>query len=327
MKLIIFAGIVSLIFSLILGYFYIKQMKKIRLGQPILKYVEAHKIKSGTPTMGGLFFIIPSCICFFIFCGFNGRLSVVATAIGLSFTAVGFLDDFIKLKFRKNEGLKPYQKIVFQLGIALIAGFFAYYNGITYFYLPFTKKTINLGFFTIIIVAIALIAITNSVNLTDGLDGLAGSVSFVYLLFTFIIIILQLSLFSKNYLITNEYEKLLFLIVCLIGGIIAFLIFNVNKASVFMGDTGSLGLGGFIGSISIFSSNLFFIPIIGITFVVSSISVILQVVHFKRTKKRIFLMAPIHHHFQLKGYSETKIAFCYSVITIIAGVISVLAYV
>jgi phospho-N-acetylmuramoyl-pentapeptide-transferase len=113
----------------------------------------------------------------------------------------------------------------------------------------------------------------------------------------------------------------------LIGSLLAFLIFNTNKAKIFMGDTGSLALGGIISSVSIFSLNSFFIPIIGIMFVVSSISVIVQVAHFKRTKKRIFLMAPIHHHFQLKGYSETKIAFCYSVITIIAGVISVLAYV
>jgi phospho-N-acetylmuramoyl-pentapeptide-transferase len=114
---------------------------------------------------------------------------------------------------------------------------------------------------------------------------------------------------------------------CLIGGLLGFLVFNVNKAKVFMGDTGSLSLGGFLGAISIFSSNSFFIPVLGIMFVLSSISVIVQVLHFKRTKKRIFLMAPLHHHFQLKGYTEAQISFYYSLITAIMGAILIIFYV
>ena len=128
------------------------------------------------------------------------------------------------------------------------------------------------------------------------------------------------------YLDSEEYSNLILLAVCLIGGILGFLIFNVSKAKVFMGDTGSLSLGGFIGAISIFSLNSFFIPLIGIMFVISSISVIIQVIHFKRTKKRVFLMAPIHHHFQLKGYSETQIGYAYALITAVCGIIAILQY-
>jgi phospho-N-acetylmuramoyl-pentapeptide-transferase len=128
------------------------------------------------------------------------------------------------------------------------------------------------------------------------------------------------------YLKPSEYEKLNILSSCLMGGILAFLIFNVSKAKVFMGDTGSLSLGGFIGAISIFSSNSFFIPIIGIMFVLSSISVIIQVVYFKKTKKRVFLMAPFHHHLQLKGWTETKIVYVYVVMTAIFGALSLLFY-
>jgi phospho-N-acetylmuramoyl-pentapeptide-transferase len=121
-----------------------------------------------------------------------------------------------------------------------------------------------------------------------------------------------------------EQKNLLLLCVCLLGAVLGFLFYNTNKASVFMGDTGSLSLGGFLGAVSIFSSNSFFIPIIGIMFVASSISVIVQVVHFKRTKKRIFLMAPLHHHFQLKGYAESKITFWYTLITLLMGALSVM---
>jgi phospho-N-acetylmuramoyl-pentapeptide-transferase len=127
-------------------------------------------------------------------------------------------------------------------------------------------------------------------------------------------------------LLYEEYDGLNLLSLSIVGALLGFLVFNVNKAKVFMGDTGSLSLGGFIGAISIFSSNSFFIPVIGIMFVASSISVIVQVLVYKRTKKRVFLMAPLHHHFQLKGNTETKIVFCYSLITLLAGLSCIFAY-
>ena len=289
-KTLLIALLMALILSIITGALVIPLLRKLRAGQTILEYVEEHKNKSGTPTMGGLFFIISASLVFALFNGVSGRIATVALTIGLSFMAVGFLDDFIKIKYRKNEGLKAYQKIVFQLAISLFAGVFCYVNGITVFHLPFSKESVSLDFWTIPLVAIIFIAISNSVNLLDGLDGLAGSVSTIYLIAITVLIIVQINALENMYLMPIEYEKLSLLSVCLIGAIIGFLVYNVNNAKVFMGDTGSLSLGGFIGAISIFSSNSFFIPVIGIMFVLSGISVIIQVVHFKRTKKRVWLV-------------------------------------
>lgn len=327
LKTYLLVTLLALALSLVSGAITIPLLKKLRIGQPILKYVENHKDKSGTPTMGGLFFIISACIIFMTFGGLKSRLSTVSMAIGLVFMLVGFLDDFIKIKFRKNEGLKAYQKILFQTSIALVAGFFAYYNGLTVFFVPFSTKTVDLGWFTIIFVAIIFIAITNSVNLTDGLDGLAGSTSTVYLTSIALLIYVQTIVFGYFYLPLQEFSGLTTLCCALIGAILGFLIFNASKASVFMGDSGSLSLGGFIGAISIFSLNAFYIPIIGFTFVFSSLSVIIQVAYFKRTKKRVFLMTPFHHHLQLKGLSECKISYLYSLITGILGVLSIIFYV
>jgi len=327
LKTLIFACLISFVLSFISGILLIPILKKIKAGQTVLKYVETHKDKNGTPTMGGLFFIIPSMVVFLLYGGANGRIALVALSIGLAFMLVGFLDDFIKVKFKRNEGLKAYQKIIFQFGIAILSGVFAFRNGITLFHIPFSNINVDLQVFTIPIVAVIFIAITNSVNLTDGLDGLAGSVSAVYLFFITVLISAQCVALKYMYLKIEEYERLKLLSVCLIGGILAFLIFNTSKAKVFMGDTGSLSLGGFIGAISIFSSNSFFIPIIGIMFVVSSISVIMQVAYYKKTKKRIFLMAPLHHHFQLKGCSESQIVYCYSIITAILGALSLITYI
>ena len=324
--ILIYAGLLSLSLSIVLGFFVIPLLRKIKAGQTVLKYVEEHKEKNGTPTMGGLFFIVPSVIIFALFGGINGRMALVSMTIGLAFLVVGFLDDFIKVKFKRNEGLKAYQKILFQGAIALVAGVFAYLNGITLFHLPFSNKNIDLGVLTIPFVSLIFIASTNCVNLTDGLDGLAGGTSAVYLIVMTILIGIQSKSLGYMYLMVEEYNNLQLLAVCLTGGILAFLVFNVSKARVFMGDTGSLSLGGFIAGISIFSSNSFFIPIIGIMFVLSGISVIVQVLYYKKTKKRVFLMAPLHHHFQLKGYSESKIAYCYALITAVAGAVSVLSY-
>ena len=325
MKKILIASICSLVLTVLFGAVSIPKLRKIKAGQTVLKYVKEHKDKNGTPTMGGLFFIVPAVLISFVFGGI-GRMTIVSCAMGLAFLVVGFIDDFIKIKFRKNEGLKAYQKIIFQLSISIVAGVFSYLNGITVFHLPFVRKSVDLGLFTILFVVFIFVAITNSVNLTDGLDGLAGSVSAVYLISIAVLISVQTMGLSHLYLQPEEYDKLIILSVCLVGGILGFLLFNVNKAKVFMGDTGSLSLGGFIGSISIFSSNSFFIPIIGITFVLSGTSVIMQVFYYKRTKKRIFLMAPLHHHFQLKGYSETQISYAYTLITLLFGGVSILSY-
>ena len=325
-KKIVFELIFSISLSFILGKITIPLLSRAKAKQTILKYVESHEGKNGTPTMGGLFFIISSVIIFFLLNGFELRLSIASIIIGLGYMLVGFLDEFLKIRLKQNMGLKAYQKIFFQCSIAILAGLFVYFNGLTLFYLPFLKSVVDLGAFSIPLVIFVFLAITNSVNLTDGLDGLAGNVSICYLIVISILIFLETSLFTENYVNINEYVCLIHLSVCLIGGILGFLLFNTNKASIFMGDTGSLSLGGFLGAISIFSLNSFFIPFIGIMFVLSCISVIIQVVYFKITKKRVFLMAPLHHHFEQKGYSESKITFTYSLITLIVGLISIIGY-
>ena len=327
MKSLFLALIICLFASVICGLILIPYLKKIKAGQPILHYVKTHENKNGTPTMGGLFFILPSAVLFVVFGGLKSNLSAVVLSIGIAFFIVGFLDDFIKIRYKKNEGLKAYQKIIFQFSIAILAGLYANNNGFNTFYLPFINLEIKIdGFMLVLIVSLIFLAITNSVNLTDGLDGLAGQVSWVYLAFLVVLICVQREKMSILYLDSEEYDNLILMCFCLIGGILAFLVFNVSKAKVFMGDTGSLSLGGFIGAISIFSLNSFFIPLIGIMFVLSSISVIIQVIHFKKTKKRVFLMAPIHHHFQLKGYSETQIGYVYALITAVCGMLAILQY-
>ena len=236
----------------------------------------------------------------------------------------GFLDDFIKIKFRQNEGLKPYQKIVFQVFIGLIAGGFAYKNGLTDAYLPFTKEQIDLGWLAVPLVALVFIALTNCVNLTDGLDGLASSSVLGYLAPFTLLLFLQRG--QAAYLSSAEYDSVLLLNFALAGSLAGFLFFNTNKASVFMGDTGSLALGGFLAAQAAFTGNIFYVPIFGVMFVVSGVSVILQVLHYKRTKKRIFLMAPYHHHLQHKGISECKISYIYMAVTLSVGLFGLINY-
>lgn len=283
-------------------------LRRLKAGQYILGYVKEHKDKGGTPTMGGLAFICAIVIVGFCTLGFNGGEVNLTLAITASFMVVGFLDDFIKIYHKTNEGLKPYQKIIFQVAIATVAALYCYFNGITKLNIPFTDISADISWGIIPLVIFIFTATVNCVNLTDGLDGLAGGTSCAYLLILGIMLAIKGTYFSA---------------ICFIGvgAVAAFLVFNVNKAAIFMGDTGSLALGGLISCVSAFSGNSLYIPIIGIMFVISGISVIVQVIYYKRTRKRVFLMAPLHHHFQMKGYTECKITYCYFALTAFVGII------
>lgn len=287
-------------------------LKRLKAGQYILGYVKEHKNKGGTPTMGGLAFIsaiIAVSLCLIGIKDNNVNLTLAVTG---GFTVVGFLDDFLKIYRKDNGGLKPYQKIIFQLAIAAVAAVYCYLNGHTYVNLPFCGgKSVNLSWGIIPLTLFIFIATVNCVNLTDGLDGLAGGTSLAYLFIMGIMLCLQV----------NGSAVVCFVAV---GALAAFLIFNSNKACIFMGDTGSLALGGLISCISVFSGNSLYIPILGIMFVVSGISVIVQVIYYKRTRRRVFLMAPIHHHFQMKGHTECKIVYAYVLITALVGIICLL---
>lgn len=308
MREVIFMFAAACVLSALFCAALIPLLKKMHAGQYILGYVKEHESKSGTPTMGGLAFV-PAAVAVAAAAGlFADRLSAVAMTFGLAFLAVGFIDDFLKFRFRRNLGLKAYQKILFQLAISLIAGAFCYLNGLTYLNIPFTQLSVDIGFWVIPLAAAVFLAAVNSVNLTDGLDGLAASVGFWYF-----------AAFAALIFLAGAGTPLAGLCLALCGALAGYLLFNTNRASVFMGDTGSLGMGGFAAAVAAFSGNLLFLPVVGIMFVCSGISVILQVIYYKRTKKRIFLMAPLHHHFQQKGYAESKIAYVYSFVTAAAG--------
>lgn len=313
MKIFLSAALLSFCVCFLFCLFLIPILRRLKAGQNILGYVKEHAVKSGTPTMGGTAFVLSASVVFLILSYPSDRLSLVVVCIGVAFMLVGLIDDFLKLKKKKNEGLKPYQKIVFQSCIAVIAGVYCYLNGYTLVYFPFTGFALDAGAYMIPLCAFVFIATVNSVNLTDGLDGLAASSSLSFFLCMGILIYLQ-----------GEFGELSLLSFSLCGALAAYLIFNTNKASVFMGDTGSLALGGFASAVGVFSGNLVYIAIIGFVFALSSISVIIQVIYYKRTKKRIFLMSPVHHHFQEKGYSECKISYVYAVITLFLGACCIL---
>lgn len=304
----------------------IKIIKKLKAKQTILFYVEAHKKKDGTPTLGGLIFLFSSTVIFLCFKTGSSSLSLMALFVFLSYGLLGFLDDFIKIKTHKNMGLRAYQKIIGQAGIAILVSIFVYKN-------TFLGTTINLfnltqvdiGIFIIPLIIFSLIAMTNSANLTDGLDGLCGGVSFVCLICVSILCLItkdnQMFL-GQNLLYEQEMNNLALFGICVAGGVLAFLCFNAYPAKIFMGDTGSLSLGGAICTVAAFCRQELLLILICVMFVLSALSVILQVFYFKKTRKRIFLMAPLHHHFEKKGVHETKIVAIYIITTLVASGLS-----
>lgn len=307
------------------GAVFIPFLKKIKIGQPILKYVDKHAAKSGTPTMGGVIFILAAAISYLIFARSAIRLSLVALFITLGFMIVGMTDDYIKIKTHNNAGLTAWQKASFQLVVAVISAIAVYKSGGGLVYLPYSLKIVDIKKSAIILNVFVFVATTNAVNLTDGLDGLCASVSVFAFLGLSAIIAAQLH-FNKNaYVSLTEYYNLILLSVSIVGALSGYLIFNTQKACVFMGDSGSLALGGGLSAVAVFSLNTLYVPFIGIIFVLTAVSVIIQVLHYKRTKKRVFLMAPFHHHLELKGLSEAKIAYIYSIITVISSLFAVLA--
>ena len=300
----ILSGIVALIFALLLAPLVISVCKKLKASQSILHYVDKHAQKEGTPTMGGFIFLLAMLVGIFFLMSEQRFSSFFLILVTLSYALLGFLDDFLKVHFHHNEGLKPYQKIIGQFGLALIVALYIYFSGRTS--LNFFGLTFDIGLFIIPLVILVLLATTNSVNLTDGLDGLAGGVSFVYLLIFGIILTLATNV---------EMNNLALVTFSLCGGLLGFLVVNSYPAKIFMGDTGSLALGGFIGTLAVLTGLELILPIMGVMFVLSALSDIIQVLHFKRTKKRVFLMAPLHHHFEQKGVHENRIVVVYIVIT------------
>ncbi|MEG1499481.1 MAG: phospho-N-acetylmuramoyl-pentapeptide-transferase [Clostridia bacterium] len=319
--------IIAFVTSLLLAPIVISLSKKFKLSQTILHYVEAHKQKEGTPTMGGFIFIIAIIFSSLICIRKDFSLGIICLAVMLGFGIIGFLDDYIKIKYKQNLGLKPYQKIIGQTLLAVIVAIFAYSSNLvgSEILLPFSKTYVDFGVFIIPFIVLVFLALTNSVNLIDGLDGLSSGVSLSYIVsFIFIFGASALSMSTISGVLAVEYQNLMVVACACAGGLVGFLCFNAYPAKIFMGDTGSLALGGLLSCISVFSKTELLIPIIGVMFVVTAVSDIIQVAYFKKTKKRVFLMAPLHHHFEKKGVHENRIVLIYILITAVVGMISFL---
>ncbi len=304
---LLFCFLVSFALSLLLCAAAIPLLRRLGAGQNILGYVKEHRDKGGTPTMGGLAFVPAAAVAALLFCRDRDKPFFVALAVGAGYLLVGFLDDLLKKRRKENLGLKPYQKVLFQLAVAVIASLYCCLEGLTVLRIPYTRLSFDIGWGMLPLGIFVFLATVNSVNLTDGLDGLAASSSAFFFLFSGALVLLQ--------------GGRSFPVLCsaLTGALAAYLIFNTSRASVFMGDTGSLSLGGFAASIALFSGNALAVPVAGAVFVLSSISVIVQVIYYKKTGRRVFLMAPLHHHFQEKGYSEAKISYAYAAATAVLG--------
>lgn len=317
------AFLVAFFVCLTVCFVLLPLLKRLKAKQSILHFVTEHNGKNGTPTMGGIAFIIAILVVGVIFCDVTNRGTAVILAVFVGYGVVGFLDDFIKIKFKRNQGLYAYQKILVQLAIAVVVALFVSREVAIgdKLIVPFSNKQISIGGWIVPFVVFIFLACTNGVNLTDGLDGLATSSTLCYLVGIALLLLRELT-FWENVGDTYAYAQtadVLKLCVLSMGALLAFLLFNANDAKVFMGDTGSLALGALVACCAIFTRMSLFIPIVGITFVISCVSVIVQVVYFKLSHgKRVFLMAPFHHHLQKKGMSETRVCVLYFSITAVA---------
>lgn len=310
--------------SVIISMIIIPMLRKLKVGQSEREDgPETHLKKSGTPTMGGIILIVSTlCLSAFLYFDYSADEPEIATRllpmifVTIGFGIVGFIDDLKKVVFHNTDGLSPKAKMGGLLIIAIVYVcllVFAFKNG-TDIYIPFIDKYIVLPTWLYIPFAVLVIlATTNAVNLTDGIDGLSPSVT--------TIILTCLTVIS---IIWKVKETTIFGCI-VIGSILGFLLFNLHPAHIFMGDTGSLLLGGAIAGIALYLKLPLLLIIIAIVPVMETLSVIIQVVYYKKTKKRFFKMAPIHHHFELCGWNEDKIVSVFSAITLIASIVGILA--
>ena len=305
--------LVSFFLTVIIAKYSIPYLRKFKLGQNIRDDgPQSHLSKAGTATMGGVFFVMA--IILTTFCLGNFSREVFSVLIGmLGFTFIGFLDDFFKLVMKRSLGLTEIQKLIIQFVISIVVIIFIELvvgTDLTYQLVPFVKNPVHFGWIIYPIVIFVMIGTANATNLTDGLDGLSSSVS--------IPVFLGLAVISSSRYPSVGVFSLVFM-----ASLMGFVLFNSYPARVFMGDTGSMALGGAIATICILNGMIFYLPIIGGIYVIEALSVIIQVVSYKtRNKKRVFLMSPIHHHYELKGYKEPQIVTAFAVIS---GILSIIA--
>lgn len=308
--------VISFLLTVILVPILIPTLKKMKFGQSIREEgPKSHMKKTGTPTMGGLTFLLSTIIVTIIALFYVEQAGplLLLLFVTIGFGLIGFIDDYIIVVKKNNQGLTSKQKFLAQIGIAVVfyvvSLILPNYEFETAINIPFTEWSLPLSVFYIIFIVFWQVGFSNAVNLTDGLDGLATGLS-----------IIAFSFYAVLSFILNKPEIGLFCLVIL-ASLIGFLVYNKYPAKVFMGDTGSLALGGIFATVSIMLNQEITLLFIGLVFVLETLSVMLQVTSFKLTGKRIFKMSPLHHHFELVGWSEWKIVIVFWVTGIVTGLI------
>ena len=318
----VLAVMISFIIAVCLGTILIPLLRKLKAAQRLSIYLEdEHKSKVGTPTMGGFIFILPTIISLLLLYLFDkieisyNFLIVIITMIGYTF--IGFLDDYLIIKRNNNKGLTEKQKLILQLFVAITFFYmFMLADNEPLLWIHSLSVKLDIGWLYGLFILFVLVASSNAVNLTDGLDGLAGGLSLIAF-FTFGIIS-----WATGWL--EGYEEIAITCFVLVGSILGFLVFNVSPAKVFMGDTGSLPLGAVLGTLAILTRHELLLIIIGIVFVLETISCILQIGYYKLTKKRLFPMTPIHHTFEKLGWKERDIVKLFWIIGLLGSMLAIL---
>jgi len=308
--------LISFAITIILGPILIPLLRKLKIGQNVRDNgPKTHLKKSGTPTMGGVIMLIALLITVLTSGKINKDMFVLLVST-FGFGLIGFVDDYIKVKKERSLGLKPYQKIIGQVVLAVLLAVYQSNTSVlgTKIIIPFVEgKFLDLGPFYVPFIAFVVVGTVNSVNLTDGLDGLASGVTLIIMAF-FGLVGLNWGMSSVSVFSA-----------AMTGACLGFLIYNSYPARVFMGDTGSLALGGAVSAIAILLNLPLVIPIVGFIYFIEAISVIIQVLSFKLTGKRVFLMAPLHHHFEQKGWPETKVVAVFWITTVLFCLIGIVS--
>ena len=322
---------IGFILTLYLMPKYIRWAQKKKANQPIYKYApEAHQAKSTTPTMGGIVFITSTLIASLITIRFDNLYAMGGILTILLFALIGFKDDLSKIKGGKNEaGLTSRSKLLLQILVGFVISFYLYANGfLTELYIPFYKYPLfDMGVFAIVFWVFVFVATSNAVNLTDGLDGLATVPSIFSIMSLSVFVYVMGHAVLSDYLLVPNIKgvgELTIVATGLVGSLIGFLWYNCHPAEIFMGDSGSLSLGGFISYMAIVTKNEILLILVGFVFVMETVSVILQVGSYKTRKKRVFRMAPIHHHFELKGWAENKIIVRFWIMALISNLLALI---
>ncbi len=315
MSLIIYSVLIAFLLSIMQGPLLIPTLHKLKFGQNIREEgPKSHLRKAGTPTMGGIIFMISTIITMLIIVRQVNDEAMIALYCFIAFGLIGFIDDYLKIAHKQNEGLTSKQKMLL---LVVVSGLIGYYSSLkigTDIMIPFLNRNIDLGFWYVPFIIVFFTATTNTVNLTDGLDGLSTSVTIVVM--TFFALVSNMMFHST----------LAIFCAALAGALLGFLKFNAYKAQIFMGDMGSLALGGAVAAVAMILKLPLLILIVGGVYVIEGLSVIIQVSVFKLTGKRVFKMSPIHHHFELLGWHETKIVAVFSVVTVILCLIGFFSF-